>query len=254
MIYAYIGVILVVSLLIGFAALAVYWLARSVGRSIRSRTVELISAYDDLLEVRSRQLAQLERQAQLAQPAAAPLEQVQRAPAAAPNVSLNMVARIGATPYRSDLFGAAYRQIWQSFDFSPETVLRQLQKQSPGPGAAPATELLAGLSCDVVCELAALPGETQYQLLYESLAPAQQALLQAYREARAEFDSLDFYDHLRQTAYAEPKAPRLRVAPAAGVAPLQGATLQEDDAICEGFQLEANGRIYDYCIKTREIS
>ena len=35
MIYAYIAVALVVGLLVGLAALAVAWLAKSVGRSIR---------------------------------------------------------------------------------------------------------------------------------------------------------------------------------------------------------------------------
>ena len=61
MIYAiYIAAAAVVGVLIGFVVLSVTWLKKTVAKNIRSKTTELISVYDDLLEEKSRELAALE--------------------------------------------------------------------------------------------------------------------------------------------------------------------------------------------------
>lgn len=260
MIYAYIAVALVVGLLIGFAALAVAWLARSVGKSIRSRTLELVSAYDDLLEERSRELAGLESRQPAPAPEspAAPAGRPQPAPAPAQGAASGRTALMGAleqvlaAPYRDGAAARLYGKIRAGFAFSPAEALARVNAGAPRPG--PATRLLEQLSFNTVFELSTLPGERQYQLLCESLDEPGRALARQYAGRRGGFDSLGFYDFLRQTAYAEPRPPVLRVAPMTRCVDLPPQVrVVEDPAICEGFVLEADGRVFDYCIKAREI-
>ena len=62
MIYAiYIAAAAVVGVLIGFVVLSVTWLKKTVAKNIRSKTTELISVYDDLLEEKSRLFAAIRK-------------------------------------------------------------------------------------------------------------------------------------------------------------------------------------------------
>lgn len=67
---------------------------------------------------------------------------------------------------------------------------------------------------------------------------------------------LDFYENLRAIAELEPGSARLRVPQ--GLVPeiltQNGVEIIPDAGICEGFQLEEGNVLYDYCIKTRELS
>ena len=64
MIYAiYIAAAAVVGVLNGLVILSIAWLRKSVSNNIRSKTTELISVYDELLEEKSSELAALTRQA-----------------------------------------------------------------------------------------------------------------------------------------------------------------------------------------------
>ena len=56
----YIAAAVAVGLLIGFVTLSIMWLRKSVSENIRSKTVGLLSIYDDLLEEKSRELTAVE--------------------------------------------------------------------------------------------------------------------------------------------------------------------------------------------------
>lgn len=261
MIYAYIAVALVVGLLIGFATLAVVWLAKSVGKSIRSRTLELVSAYDDILEERSRELARIEdRQRAVQQPV--PRKAKEETPPQSPSgegtaariALLEAVEQISSVQYRDDGAARLYGKIRTGFRFSPRQALERLPRRGKAEDG-PATRLLKELSFETVFALSTLPAEEQRRLLQETLTREQKTLLEEYAaQSGSRFGSLGFYDFLRARASAEPQPPVLRVPP---MTEYEGLPAQvqvvEDPAICEGFLLEAENCVFDYCIKTREI-
>ena len=259
--YAYIAVALVIGLLIGFATLAVMWLARAVGVSVRKRTLDLISAYDDLLEERSRELALLTEQARvLQQPvpvsASDTAEKEEAEESGLDRASLlGTVERIASTEYRDRAAVRLYRKIREGFVFSPSEALARMPREQAEPVPGPASQMLEALSFETVFSLSTLPSEEQLRLLQETLQPAQWNLVEQYQtRKKGPFDSLGFYAFLRETAGAEPHPPVLYVAPAlqcSGIPPQ--VQVKEDPSICEGFVLEAGDRIFDYCIKNREI-
>ena len=133
-------------------------------------------------------------------------------------------------------------------------MLAQIPEAARAVRPGPATKLLEELSYDTVFRLSTLAGEDQRTVLEESLSGDALELLKDYCGSHAQFQSIAFYDHLQALAALEPQRPRLWVSPGYRGAVPEGMELIEDPDICEGFQIEAAGSIYDYCVKGRELS
>ena len=260
-IFTWVAVAVVVGLLIGFVTLTVIWMARSVSQNIRERSIELLSAYDELLEERSRELSALDveleqREKELQEPKDAPV-----APAApaepetvqAPTTFLKAAEQLATTPYRDNGAGEAYQRIRQTFAAVSDATLRRLMTDPRETRQGSASRLLRMLPFDTVYQLSTLSSGEQLQLLRETIPDEMRDILESYAAATQHFDCIVFYDTLKAAAALEPQPIRLRIAaqdvkyyPA-----FLNVTVDED--ICEGFQIELDNVLYDYAIKTREI-
>lgn len=261
MIYAiYIAAAAIVGVLIGLVILSIAWLRKSVSNNIRSKTTELISVYDELLEEKSSELAALTRQEE-ALPGrteeplpAQPAQEAQPAAAMRASELLNIAERAGGAVYRDDTIGSMYLKIRENFSFRLEELLAAVSGAAQEMGGT-AARLLKCLDYDTVYRLSTMFPEEQINILRETLPTEGITLLEAYIERNRTFCALRFYDHLQALADAEPKPIRLRVP--AGMAPVQmmraGVEIIPDEEICEGFQMEADRVLYDYCIKAKEL-
>ena len=259
MLYAYVGAAALVGLLIGFVLLCVIWISRKVSEGIRMKTIDLVSAYDTLLETRSRELAEVEQKIKQCQAASAPVGATaaseQEIGCVTPSGSiLNAAERIGTAAYRDATVSMTYRKIKGAFQAEPLEILRSLRQETGTQISGPATCLLADLPYDTVYQLSTLPGEMQCQILQESLNEDALALLRDYQTAHRNFSAIGFYDYLQAVAAMEPQPPRLRISPLDQRTYPDGVEVIVDPDICEGFQIEFNNTLYDYCIKGRELS
>lgn len=257
----YVAVALVAGILIGFVTLCVVWTTRVVSQSIRDRSVLLLSTYDGLLEDRSRSLQELKQELEQAK---AGLEQLKQADQAAlpvqesaepdPMAFLRVVERISGTEYRDKEAGEIYRWVRENFNLAPEDVLAALPARDLSPRECPAGGLLKKLDYDSVYKLSTLPGEEQRTVLSQVLSQKERKLLEDYAETHPKFDCIAFYDYLQARAAEEPKPVCLRVAPTAvpGKYPPQ-VRVVVDEEICEGFQIERDNILYDYCVKMKEM-
>ena len=263
----YLAVAIVIGLMIGFVTLCVIWTVRVVSQSIRGRSISLLSTYDGLLESRSRMLQDLKEELEQTR---ASLEELRKAGSPAgetvepqiqegdPMAILKAVERVSGTEYRDKDAGAVYRRIRENFSLDPRRVIFDLALREGIAEEKRAGRLLEKLNYDTVYRLSTLPGEDQQTLLAEVLEPEERALLEEYAGLHPRFDSIGFYDFLQARAAEEPGPIYLRVSPtvAAEVAlrrfPSQ-VQVVVDQEICEGFQVEADNMLYDYCIKMREM-
>lgn len=258
----YIAAALAVGLLIGFVALSIAWLQKTVSSNIRSKTVGLLSVYDDLLEEKSRELAAVEAEIQKSVDGQAgePVEQLKSQNVSQSSVTplrasemLDMAERSGGAVYRDDAMGGLYRKIRGNFSFRVEELLPAFRNVYEAGGAA--CQLLSALDYDTVFRLSTMPEDDQRMILREALSQEGITLLDAYLETHAEFNVLEFYDNLRSLADMEPKPARLRVPTGVVMDEVTQDSVQiiPDGEICEGFQLEDGNFLYDYCIKAREL-
>lgn len=264
MIYAiYIGAAAVVGLLIGFVALSIVWLRKTVSNNIRSKTVGLISVYDELLEERSQALAELEQESEEGPDGPSPLVEHKPDPAAEPSGPaplraaelLRLTERSGGAAYRDRAVGSVYLKIRENFSFRLEEILPLCRGTSAGQ-SGPAQRLLAQMEFDTVYRLSTLPSEQQTEILRQTLPTDGLALLDSYQSTHTPFLALGFYDYLKSAADMEPRPACLRVPAgiAAGKMTRSGVRIVPDREICEGFQLEKDRLLYDYSIRARELS
>lgn len=171
MIYAiYIAAAAVVGVLIGFVVLSVTWLKRTVAKNIRSKTTELISVYDDLLEEKSRELAALEaKQAAIPQQSVSSREpetaQAEEVAAALPaSEMLGMAERSGGAVYRDDTVGKTYLKIRENFSFRMEELLAAVS-DVPKAQNSVAGRLLEQLDYDTIFHLATMDANDQVAIL-----------------------------------------------------------------------------------------
>ena len=267
LVYAvYIAAAAVIGLLIGFVALSVLWLKKTVLKNIRSRTLELISVYDELLEEKSKSLKELEKKAAKAASksgeqtdsnglsAGQELKNARDAKRSALSPS-GMTKQVSADSYRDPRLGGLYRKIRESFSFNPDEIIQILTESKLTERENPAGKLLKELNPDTVYRLSSLEPETQIGILRESLGQEEAELLDNYMQKHKKFAALEFYDYLLFQADAENENAVLSVPKSALSHSLKlgRVTVLPDEEICEGFQLEEDNILYDYCIKAREL-
>ena len=266
MVYAvYILAAAAVGLLIGFVVLSIALLRKTVSSNIRSKTISLMSVYDDLLDQKSRELSRLAADNNRSTEDSSVdgkihvPQHISSCQPAAPQLGaaeiMNMAECSGGVLYRDEAMGGMYQKIRRNFSFLLDELLPAFSS-APKNLTGPAGHLLSELDYDTVYRLSTLPGKYQEMVLREVLTEDEVPLLCAYMENNKEFNVLEFYYCLRTIADSEPKAARLRV-PAGMVSGMMtgdGVEIIPDEGICEGFQLEEGNLLYDYCIKTRELS
>lgn len=262
MIYLYIGAAVVVGLLIGFVALSVKLVAQRVSAGIRERAAELLSTYDRLIEKKSKDLERLtneidEKTLELAEltkepVTAAAAEEENREPGDASYV-LNVAEMMGSAKYQDPRTGSLYQKIRANFNHDPLKTIREIAPDAGEKG--PATRILEQLSYESVYKLSALPEDEQIEILRECLDVKGQDLLDDYVWRAKKFQAIQFYDHLMTMAQTEPQKVVLKVSPMQELPVMpSGVEVQVDGDICEGFIVEANNKLYDYCVRKSEIS
>ena len=259
-VFMWIAVALVIGLLIGFVTLSVLWTARAVEKSICDRSLELMSAYDELLEARSRELSALDaeledREKELAQPAeteSAPVPAAEPV-TADPTAFLKAAEQLSTTQYQDGGAGEAYQRIRQTFSAVQDETVRQLTARPERVPENGAGALLRLLPFDTVYQISTLPDGEQLRLLRETIPAEMRDLLENYAASVPRFDCIGFYDALKAAASSEPQRVRLRIAPQDVKLYPASLDVSVDESICEGFQVEMDNTLYDYAIKTREI-
>lgn len=281
MVFAYTAAAVVAGLLIGFVMLSVIWTVRRTSRSIREKSVSLLGTYDELIEEKSRALQGLQKElrevrqerdallseAKKAGSAPVPETDGRETAEASPSVFLRTAQRLGAASYRDAAAGETYHLIREGFSYFPaEKVDALLFQEKKAKGAA--GKLLSELPYETAYRLATLPEGQQHELLSGTLSGTAKELLGKFDEAHPRFDTIRFYDWLKGEAASEPgpivlylppgkgaegMRSRIRRAESGGAGHgLRSLVVKEDDSICEGFQIEADNVLYDYCIKTEE--
>lgn len=248
------AVLIVMALLIGFVVLILRSLAASAGVRIRSDMRRLLNAYDGLLDEKAKALKSLQDEYEAVKAAlekldAASAERRMPAEEESGEQTVGTASVPAAAAYRAAAFGQGYGAIRDQFRLSAEEeqyivdqVLEEMEDVSAGRGKL-ASALREKLSFETVFRMAQLPGEEQLELLDTSLEDEDWTLLRDYWEEYGDrpFDVTAFCGWLDMLTQLEGEAVIVRGEDSIG------------GQICEGIQVIAGNRLYDYSIKEKEI-
>lgn len=250
---AFLAVALVMVLLIGFVLIVVHSLAVSAGVRIRADMKRLLESYDRVIEVKSEEIRRLQQELENVPQSGAPA-----APVGTPSVPAggeeHRAASVPETAeYRHAAFGDSYGVVQNHFfltEGEQQLLAEQVRQEERGTlrGAA-AGALRQSLGYETVFRMAMLDSGEQLRLLDTSLNDEDWLLLRDYCEecpsGTEQFSITAFCDWLEEVSVLEGGGIELRSSGGAGQ---DGRRL-----ICEGVQILAGGRLYDYSINEREI-
>lgn len=258
----YVAAVVVIGLLMGLVVLSIFWLRRTVTGSIRNKTLGLISVYDELLEKKSQSLKSLESEKGEVKGGKYPIadnrdsSRLQDAKTLGASEFLNILGHYGSTAYRDGSFGDTYLKIKENFSFNMDELLQRLSYTANEAKEGSAEKLLRELEFDIVYRLSTMEPKEQEQILRDFLPADGLELLDEYMKTHDSFRVLDFYDYIRFRADLESKGCALYVPVNINSGQMKWGrvTIIPDAGICEGYQLEENRILYDYCIRAKELS
>ena len=252
---AFITVAILMLVLIGLAVVIIHSVSVSAGIRIRSDMLRMLNSYDRLLEKKSDEITALQARADALR---ARINEDAHTKPASGEAEKSAAAGVASVPaaagYRASAFTNSYSTIRNFFRISEADKSRivQLAREDAEKSGAcrgkAAGELKEKIGFDLVFRMSQLPAEAQLELLNTSLEGADLELLESYRESNETFDITKFYDWLSSVAMLESSEVEL----------LDGSRGTAVDAdgnavICEGIQVFAGSKLYDFSIGEREI-
>lgn len=253
---AFLAVALLMLILIAFVVVVIHSLSVAAGIKVRSDMLRMLRSYDRLLESKSNEIRRLQEECEALERTRAagqplPKQEAETSAPAAATVSLP-----AAASYRTASFGSSYAAVKESFRMSEEqkdALVRQVCADGGAGGAqrgALAARLRQQLGFELVFRLSQMSADQQLELLDGSLGDEEWTLLRDYcaLDGDQPFDVTKFCDWLDAIAMLETDE-------VAVVDGQSAASLGEDGrgAICEGIQIIAGNKLYDYSIGEREI-
>ena len=259
--YSLIGAALVIGLLICFSVLAILWLSRVVTNSIKKRTVELFSTYDDILEEKARTFnEQISQEKNTEIPTKNEFSTINNnfkdnCFENKENEHENISMKLLSSSYRDENVGNIYKKIRYGFDAKPEIELSKIQFENDSQESVIADSILSSFSFESFYKLTSLSATEQLAVLKDVFSSEQISLLDDYYQHSKNFSIISFYNYLNDIKDRGQNKPVLHVSSSLDVSNVPKNTrVIVDPDILEGFTIETGNKIYDYSIKTREIS
>lgn len=250
MLYIVVAVLIILIVMNLFMVTVLRQMTLSTGKQIEKDAIRLFSAYDEILEKKSQELQKLEQELEEKRQEEKLGETM---PAQAVSQAAAGEACVVSGRYRDDTFSDDYQRVKENFSFDPTLVLDHIRRQIPDSRQelALVEGILGKLSFDDCYEMMTLPTKVQNEILDEFLTEDEKTLHHSYMESSGEEEVQAFYQWLTDRRRILDTGMELRV----------GVSLKDrakelgnqvassyDPEICEGFQVKAGNRIYDYSI------
>lgn len=253
------AVIIVMALLMALTVLMLRSLASSAGVRVRADMVRLLKAYDDIIDQKGSEIRRLNRQ----------IEQMEQSGQSQPQETIRAAGTAGddgtqlhtsvpkASYYRVAAFRDSYNAMRENFQpnvLGYQELARQVAEEMPvvSPRGEIAARLRSALGYETVFQLSQLKPDEQLETLDASLSDEDWTLLRDFCQIRLgrSFEIVAFTDWLEEIAALEDDTLTVRCGDQE-LSRQEG--LEYHHQICEGVQIRAGNRLYDYSMKEREI-
>ncbi len=260
MIYSYIAAIIGMALLIGISSIAILSISKTVTRNIRSKTLNLISTYDEILDEYSSELDKMKVEIKNIKKTTSATQQVvtfqpntRMRPTRnfSPSV-LSTVEKVANAKYVGESSFEIYKTLKDGFRINIDDVVSKIPNFDAPIGKA--TGLLQELDSQTVLSLITLPTNLQYELLKDSMTEEHLQFLNEFCEDEEEVDTIEFCNYLQTKAAKETQKPVIYISPGFDVSSLPSdVEIKVDENLCEGFKIFVNNQIYDYSVRNKVV-
>lgn len=252
----FIAALLVMILLTAFTFFILRMVASSTGDKIRDNVITQVKSYDTLIQKKEAELQEIRKQIehetnQLKKSSKLGLDNAQ---ATSEGVIITADAR-----YRNVDFVTDYKNIKNNFSYDQNQIIHDIYleynaKQEEQEGKL-LEELLSKLSLDIVYKLSAFDSEEQIEIMNEIITQEEKSLMEEFLKLYGDFHCITFYHWLYMQKKIKCNTILVKSLKAGEdykhISDL--IEVQQDNNLCEGFQIFAGSKMYDYGIRRLEL-
>lgn len=251
----FIGVVAVLVVMNLFFFIIFRGITIRLGKFAQINVLRQAGVMDELIQKKEQTLQEMQRQLEETR---APDNEAFGKPQAGGASAAPDFMRLTRGEYRDPSFIEEYREIRDNFVFDHGECVAQVLKDMPkNDEAGPAREILDTITLDASYNLSTLEAAEQLQVLREVFGPRQRALLDEYCGLFGEerFECYEFVAWLKQVVFEKGGQVVVRTSrPGEDFGSLDNRVeTQYDNTICEGMYVVAQGTLYDFAIRNREI-
>ncbi|MDR1293198.1 MAG: hypothetical protein LBJ91_07395 [Clostridiales Family XIII bacterium] len=254
----FIVVIAALVVLNGFFVFIIRTLAARVGKFAQNNMLRQSSVFDELVMRKEDVYKNLEERIEEAQ---ARLDAIgAEQPAVQVGSGSSRYYAVATADYKDPDFPVDYREIREHFVYDKraklESILETLPAEREGAEIQAARRILGSVDAEDAFQLATLSGHEQFDILKDAFDEDEQRLLYSYARGREVFEGFDFISWVRRFVFECGADVVVRTAGADDdFNAVDGRVSTEyDAALCEGMYIMANGKMYDYSIRNKEIN
>lgn len=252
-----IAVVLVMILLIGFVLIIIHSLASAAGFRIRTDMVKLLGSYDNMIAVKSKEVSSLQKEIKELQKHKEEMASANIVMTDKKSVAPQGTASIaGSASYRSSKFLGGYDTVRKHFHLSRKErenlveIVSQFQDEKSIERGKEAKKLRETFSFDTIFALSQLGADEQLRIVDESLSDEDWRYLHEFHKNGGDFSITNFCDWLEDISKLDGGEISVRCG---DLQKSEESDMAYQRQICEGIQIVAGNRIYDYSIKESEI-
>jgi hypothetical protein len=162
--------------------------------------------------------------------------------------------------YMDPFFSQDYKQIRENFIFNKESLLRKLivflKVGEENPSVDAARRITESVDTDTCYLLSTLPADEQLNALEDAFDEQQKILLRAYTDEHESFEGFEFIAWLQEYIFINGGEVIVRTGMKSDNfdAVDSHVKTEYDDSLIEGMYVIYKGQMYDYSIRSKEIS
>lgn len=255
MLYIFIAVLLVLAVMNLFMLFVLRQMVRLTGKQVERDAGRLFGMYDELIEKKSRQLEELEKERERIKSLSA-ISETEKSGAGEMSLPVQISGTVKEAPYQDEAFSRTYRRVKAEFAFSPSQLAKALKDEEAESGEERALRqvfkaLEELLDFENLYRLSSLNLEQQEALLKEILSPEEAQVFCQWKKMQKSGDIVGFADWVKaENARLDSKMTVQIPLEVLEVNEAEDGEVlyQEDSSICEGARIVYKGRMYDYSI------
>ena len=257
--FGFFAALIVMLILTAFAFIALRIITVGVTGRIKDNVVKQLQSYDTLIQKKEAELAAIREQRYNGQGGYSEAE-VRKviSDRKLPEVFLPSTAE-----YISNDFSEDYHKLKKQFTCDNVKIQKEIKtlqlnfqvsdKADPLESSSVIDGILEKLSFDSIFKLSVLEGQEQAAIIEQILEEEEKALLKDFLYQNSDFESSKFYNWLQMKRLINDKTIRIKTSEDNTADQPEGARLEYDGNLCEGFQIRVGNKLYDYGVRKCEL-
>lgn len=250
----FIAALIVMLIMTVFTFVILKVIAENTGKAIRDHVISQLQVYDTLVQKKEEELSAIKKKIETEQKK---LSENEKKINSRDNSGEGIIVTHDADYCRQD-FASDYRSLKEKFAFDREQIIKEICKDNTSREDTRyqlILRLLEKLTLDIVYKLTGFQSIEQLEILAEIIEGEEKQLLLEYCKDKEEFQCYDFYRwlHVQRLLLDRQLYVKTGEKNNSPKHPTDTIHFEYDEELCEGFQVLAGNKLYDYGVRRHEL-